>query len=370
MRERQLDKGNLPAKPALLVVDDEKAIRDICERSLREYRVFKAGTCAEALKLYEKENIDIVLTDVMMPGGSGIDLLRRIKGLNPNASVIIMTGFSEKEVILTALKEGADDFISKPLNLLQLKSSVEKSLSRKQLKEELANLKKLDSLKSDFLSIISHKLRTPITAISLFLQMIDKGSYEPDDDYFRQNARLIYDEAAYLGSLVADLLAFSQVMAGSGGLNLEKSDLNQIVVDSLQNSRELQSKPGIEVDFVRKTLPAINLDRHKTLFAVQQIIDNAFKFSGETGRISIRLRHADERIYLVVADTGVGIQQEELAKVFEKFYQIDPDKTGQVRGFGLGLFYAREFVRLHGGTLGIESDPGQGTTVTIMLPVQ
>ena len=156
--------------PAILIVDDEVVIRELCAKALQCYNVFQAGTCFDALRMYEKESIDLILTDVMMPGGTGLDLLRQVKSIDPTAVVIIMTGFVEKEIILDALKEGADDFINKPLNMLQLKTAVEKALAKKALKEELANLKKLDHLKSIFLSLISHKLRTPITTISLFLQ--------------------------------------------------------------------------------------------------------------------------------------------------------------------------------------------------------
>jgi signal transduction histidine kinase len=363
-------KESLAAKPSLLIVDDEKVVLDLCERSLRDYRVFTAESCAEALKAFEREAVDLVLTDVMMGCESGIDLLRQVKMLNPNAAVIIMTAFSEKDVILTALKEGADDFISKPLNLLQLKSAVEKALGRKQLKEELANLKKLDRLKSNFLSLISHKLRTPITSISLFLQNIDQGVYKSGDESLRQNAHLINEETAYLQRLVDDLLAFSQVMVGSEGLKLEKCHLEVVVADVLQNALETHNKPGVETDFIHQHLPAMKLDRQKIGFAIQQIIDNAFKFSGDIGRIGVSFRNSGDRVAVVVADSGVGIPPAELAKVFEKFYQIDPDNTGQVRGFGLGLFYAREFIMQHGGTLGIESEPGRGTTVTIMLPLK
>ena len=102
----------------------------------------------------------------------------------------------------------------------------------------------------------------------------------------------------------------------------------------------------------------------------QQVIDNAYKFSGDTGRVLIHTVADEEWVTVTVADAGSGIPPEELARVFDKFYQVDPDNTGQIRGFGLGLFYAREFIRQHGGSLNIASEPGKGTTVTIMLPVQ
>jgi len=366
----RIDKDSFAAKPSLLVVDDEKNVLALCERSLRDYRIFKAGTCAEALKIYEREAIDLVLTDVMMGCEDGIELLRCVKGHNPNSAVIIMTGYPEKEIILTALKEGADDFLSKPLNLVHLKSSIQKTLCKKMLKEELANLQKLDRLKSNFLSLISHKLRTPITSISLFLQNIDQGIYKPGDETFLQNARMINDETAYLQRMVDDLLAFSQVMVGSDGLKLEKCHLERIVSDVHKIVRDTHNKPGVESVFILKELPVLKLDRPKIAFSMRQIIDNAFKFSGEDGRITVSFCHEDDHVAVVVADSGIGIPKNELAKVFDKFYQIDPDRTGQVRGFGLGLFYAREFVMQHGGSLGIESEPGCGTTVTVRLPVQ
>lgn len=362
----------LQKQPAtILVVDDESVIRELCEKALREYRVLQAGSCKEALSIYEQESVDLILTDVMMPGGTGLDLLRQVKVTDPIAVVIIMTGFVEKDIILGALKEGADDFINKPLNLLQLKTAVEKALARKALKEELANLKKLDHLKSIFLSLISHKLRTPITTISLFLQDIQHGVYDTSDPSFSQNVKMINEETTYLSRMVSDLLAFSQVMEGNGsGLQREPCDLNLIVAGVVHGSQEAQSKPGIETEFHEVPLPSLNLDRKKITFALHQIIENAYKFSSEVGHVSISLLDAGDHVCVLVSDTGVGIPRDEIPKVFEKFYQIDPGNTGQVRGFGLGLFYAREFVRLHGGTINLDSQPGLGVTVTVMLPVQ
>lgn len=355
----------------LLVVDDEVVIRELCAMALKGYNVFQAGTCFDALKIFEKESIDLILTDVMMPGGTGLDLLRQVKNIDPSAVVIIMTGFVEKDIILEALKEGADDFINKPINLLQLKTSVEKALAKKILKEELANLKKMDHLKSIFLSLISHKLRTPITTISLFLQDIQHGVYDMNDPSFVQNVKMINDETFYLSRMVGDLLTFSQVMEGGGAeLQREPCDLNLIVAAIVRGSQEAQSKPGIETDFHEAPLPPLRLDRKKITFALQQIIENAYKFSGEIGNVAISLLDAGDNVCVLVSDTGVGMPVDEIPKVFEKFYQIDPCNTGQVRGFGLGLFYAREYIRLHGGHVNLDSQPGLGVTVTVMLPLQ
>ncbi len=167
---------------------------------------------------------------------------------------------------------------------------------------------------------------------------------------------------------MTDLLTFSQVMDQGARLKLELCNLNSMILDQLHASREVVGKNGVEIAFDLEPLPSLFLDREKVSFAIKQVIDNAFKFSPSTGRIAISLRKDEETCKIIVEDTGVGISKEELPKIFEKFYQVDMENAGQIRGFGLGLFYAREFIRLHKGKLTIESEPGKGTRVTIILP--
>ncbi len=352
---------------SILIVDDEAIIRDLCSKALKGYTVLQAGNGRDALEIFARGGIDVVLTDVMMPGMTGIELLRQLKEMDPTLVVIVMTGFAEKEIILNALKADADDFISKPLNLLQLKTAVDKALDKKALKEEVANLKNLDRLKSNFLSLISHKFRTPITSISLFLQNLSSGIYDPDNPESRRNLSLVYEESCYLERLVADLLAFTQVM-DTGGLRPEPVLLSDLVMEALQGSSEAFRRPAVETCFNLEPLPELLFDREKIAFAVKQVVDNAYKFSRETGKVTISLALDGDVCRFTVEDEGEGVAREELPKLFEKFYQVDIAKTGQIRGFGLGLYYARQFVRLHEGTISIESEPGRGTRVTIVLP--
>jgi signal transduction histidine kinase len=246
---------------------------------------------------------------------------------------------------------------------------VEKTLARQTLQKELAALKNLDHLKSNFLSMISHKLRTPITAISLFLQNIQSGVYPSEDTDFRQNLKLVSEEAGYLERIVSDLLAFSQVMDAKERLLREQCDLNRVIASLLRGSQESQKKPGIETDFHHVPVPELKLDKAKISFALHQIIENAYKFSGDLGTVSIALYHDLDKVCILVSDSGIGIARDEIPKIFEKFYQIDPETVGQVRGFGLGLYYARELIRQHGGGISIASEPGLGTSVTVTLPI-
>jgi len=115
-------------------------------------------------------------------------------------------------------------------------------------------------------------------------------------------------------------------------------------------------------------LPVMPLDRRQITFALQALLENALKFTPWGGRVTLGAAVTPQEVRLVVCDNGPGIPKEELPKVFEKFYQVDPEHTGQVRGFGLGLFYARQFAQNHGGNVVLESDPGKGTTATLVLP--
>ena len=356
------------AQKTILIVDDEAIIRDLCIKAIKGYRVLEACSGAEALALFDKGGIDVILTDVMMPGMDGIELLKQLKEKEPTIVVIVMTGFAEKDLILSALKADADDFISKPLNLLQLKTALDKALVKKALKEEIASLKSLDRLKSNFLSTISHKFRTPITAISLFLQNLTNGVCTPDDPSFKMNVSLVSDESAYLERLVADLLVFSRMMDTGGVLRLESCSITKVIHDIFADSLEIARKPAIEAILDLKQVPPLPADKEKITFAIRQVIENAFKFSGEEGEVTISLRKDEGAVTLVVSDRGAGIPPDEIPKICEKFYQIDPYNTGQVRGFGLGLYYAREFIRRHGGSLRIGSEPGRGTKGTVTLP--
>lgn len=360
-----------PPQRVMLIVDDEPIIRQLCARALTSFRIIQANDGEEALRLLDKEPVDIILSDVMMPNLSGLELLRRVKHDQPDQAVILMTGYTEKELILQALKAGADDFISKPLNLLQLRTTVDKVLDKMALRRELSSLRRVDKLKSDFLGLISHKLKTPATAISLFIQNLSHG-IDTEDPNFQQMLGMISAETRHLEHLIQDLLYFSEVILQDRELHLEPLELGRIArqvsasFEAAAADRMLQYQVDIPLPLPPQPL---NLDRQRITFAIRALIDNAVKFTPPEGAVKLEGKLTGDRVQLIVSDSGAGIEEVELGKVFNKFYQIDPDNTGQVRGFGLGLFYARDFVRAMGGELLLSSSPGLGTQTTIQFPL-
>jgi len=355
--------------PTILIVDDEEIIRDLCARILKDYRILQAENGQEALELLDRTTADLILVDIMMPVMNGLDLLQKVKEQNPEQLVIVMTGYADKDIILRALKAHADDFIQKPINLLQLKTAIAKALENKALRRELSQLKQLDRIKSDFLGLISHKLRTPTTSISLFIQNLASGTFDLEDPEFMSAVEAIREESEYLAYLIKDLLYYSDIILKDGDGKASREDLKEIASAVLAEKRASAQNKGLTLqNNLAGDWPEVIVDRRRIAFALNALYENAIKFTPPGGEIVLSGEISAEKLTLTIADNGPGIPPEELGKIFEKFYQIDPHHTGQVRGFGLGLFYARQFIRDHGGTVNLNSTPGHGTRVTINLP--
>ena len=356
--------------PTILVVDDEPVIRDLCARILKDYRILQAENGQEALRILNHERVDLILVDVMMPVMNGLDLLQKIKEQDPEQLIIVMTGYADKDIILRALKAHADDFIHKPINLLQLKISIKNALEKKTLHQELMQLKQLDRIKSDFLGLISHKLRTPTTSISLFIQNLASGAIDMEAPGFASALDAIREESEYLAYLIQDLLYYSDIILNSGEDKSSRENLKEIAVSVLAEKSQAIAQKGLILhsSLAEERWPTVIVDRRRIAFALNALLDNAIKFTPKGGEITLSGEVGKTESTFIITDNGPGIPPEEVAKIFEKFYQIDPQQTGQIRGFGLGLFYARQFIRDHGGTINLSSTPGEGTEVTIRLP--
>ncbi|MCK5913529.1 MAG: response regulator, partial [Desulfuromusa sp.] len=134
--------GVNPKHRTILCVDDEPIIRELCASALEDYQVLLAENGLEALKILETEEIDIVLSDVMMPKMGGLELLKEIKKQQPDLAVVLMTGYSDRDLILEALQTGADNFINKPIDILQLCTTIEKVFEKQKIRKELTDLKR------------------------------------------------------------------------------------------------------------------------------------------------------------------------------------------------------------------------------------
>jgi hypothetical protein len=356
--------------PQILIVDDEPVIGDICSRALIDCRVSQASDGRQALQLIDKTDFDLILTDVNMPDIGGIELLRTIKEKQPNQAVIIMTGYACRDTILEALKADADDFISKPINLLHLQTLVNKTLEKKALKAELLQLKRMDRLKTDFLGMISHKLNNPVTAISLFFQNIEQGTIDLNDPSFREYLTLTHKESDGLLGLIQSLLVYSDLVLDNSPLKKIPTDLSRLtreVITEIQKNLD-SKKLNLSIDCSVSSQP-IDIDQHRIRFVIRALFENSINASAYGSNIHVNLTTDASTATLIITDSGPGIPLSEQTKIFEKFYQIETSPPARAKGFGLGLYYARLFTRMHDGTLTLKSSPGSGTSAVISLPL-
>lgn len=224
-----------------------------------------------------------------------------------------------------------------------------------------AEISTADRLKNDFISTVSHELRTPLTAIKGWGETILQVS-DTDPALTQRGMNVIIDEATRLSGIVEELLDFSRIQNGALSLRIEKMDILAELDETVFAFKDRATREGVDLVYNAPDLPAPmdgDADRIKQVFV--NILDNALKYTKQGGKINVTADVADDKIKITISDTGCGISAEDLPHVKEKFYKTNMT----VHGSGIGLAVADEIVKLHKGTLDIDSVLGEGTTVTL-----
>ena len=225
--------------------------------------------------------------------------------------------------------------------------------------------------KSEFLANMSHELRTPLNAIIGFSEALDERYFGELNDKQAEYVKDIHASGRHLLSLINDILDLSKIEAGRMDLDLSEFDLPGAIDNALTLVRERAERHGLSLE--RELDPAlgtVRADERKVKQILLNLLSNAVKFTPEGGRITVRARQNGTLLEVDVVDTGVGIAPEDQAAVFEEFRQVGNDIAAKAQGTGLGLALTKRFVELHGGTIGLESEPGKGTTFTFTLPLR
>jgi len=228
--------------------------------------------------------------------------------------------------------------------------------------------REIDRMKNDFVSSVSHELRTPLTSIMAYTATIlrDPNMPEQTRDKF---LTIINDESNQLARLIEDILEISQIDAETVKVIHQNVDIAAAIKQVLLTLEPLADKKNIRIDSnITDKLSDFHGDESKIQSILTNLISNAIKFTPEHGRISVTAQLQDEELVVQIADTGMGIPQEELSKIFDRFYRIQRPGR-QIQGTGLGLAIVKKIVAMHGGRINVESEPGQGTTFTVFLPL-
>ncbi len=481
----------------VLVVDDEKVVREGCRRVLggKGYEVITAENGEQAMVTLGAEPVDIILLDLKMPVMSGEEVLEKAYTYYPEIPVIIITGHGTIDTAVECMKKGAYDFITKPFQIDQFLLTINRAAEKRRLEqkakqfedENLKNLydlyleksrlktiincmangvmvnnrnmeivlhnpalmklleipekkenpipisqiihdnhliatlegirsggtsglesvsqeiktdkrflravslpafgpdktivgtvtlleditafKQLDEMKSHFVNMVAHELRSPLVSIrqqnSVLLEGLAGPLQEKQEDMLKRGMQKI-DQ---LLELINDLLDIAKIEEGKHIQHQVPTDIEKIIADIVHLMESRARDQGIELTTSCQGLRPVQADPARIEEVFTNLITNAINYSPDGGRVSITAKGLSEYIEIRITDTGVGIDKEELPKIFDKFYRIKHAKTRQVMGTGLGLAIVKGIIDAHRGTIDVESIPGKGTTFRMLLPI-
>ena len=379
----------METKAHILIVDDELGIRQGCRRVLEPqgFSVVMVDTLKEGWRKIETERYDLVLLDVMMPDGRGMDLLAPIHDQDPETVVIIITGFATVELAVEAIKRGAYDFISKPFTPDLLLMTVNQGLEKRWLSTETKRLQfieqeaaalarekaeadRLSQFKSQFTYLVAHELRAPIGGAQSLLRTLIRGLAGELTD--KQHAILHRVEVRLdqLLALVNDLLALAASKSVTPDEPLTPVPLRAIlqrVLDRYVIEAE-QKQIALVCDKPPETLVVCATEEGLER-VLSNLIDNAIKYTPHGGQVNVTLIMRPDSVTITIADTGIGIPADNLPHIWDEFYRAPNARQSESIGTGLGLSIVKQLVETFNGSITADSAEGKGTAFTVHLGV-
>jgi len=368
----------------ILLVDDEAGIRKVLGISLQDsgYDVHTAESAKEALRLFEEMAPPIVLTDIKMPDMDGIELLRRIKKINPDTEVIMFTGHGDMGLAIKSLKNDATDFVTKPINdevlEIALKRARERISMRHQLREYTENLEKLVAEKAQKLieaermaavgqtvSELSHAIKSIANGLKGSIFVLGKGIELDNKQYLQEGWEMVEGNVEKIKNLSLDLLNYGKY----GDVQFTVGDANAPVLEVVQLLQSRATAQGIALKAeLSDQLAPVRFDPEGIHRCLLNLVTNAIDACGEDDApgktVTVRTQKPENwAVEYQVIDTGSGMTKDVRDKIFQSFFS-----TKGTRGTGIGLMMTKRIVDQHQGIIEVTSEKASGSTIRIKLP--
>jgi len=371
-RERD-ERGAMPERHTVLVVDDEEAIRDACRQVLTKagFDCHTAVDGLEGLHLAHQVQPDIVLLDLMMPGLSGYEVLDQLLNTHKHLVCIVITGYATIESAVEAMKHGAFDFLPKPFTPDELRLIVGRGLDqRKLLLETVALREEKERMKQYFITIVAHELRSPLLLVKQYLDLVVGGKMGLVDATAKELLSGAHGTLTGLLDIIADWLQLSRINAGDITGAMAEIAVAPILEKVARDLAPLAAERCITL----RVEPADHdgrVDGHAESLEVvfRNLVTNAIKYNRPGGSVTMSTGAGQGNLRVAVSDTGMGIAKADVPFVFEDFFRVKSSKTAEIPGTGLGLSIVRKIVEGHHGAVTVESTEGEGTTFTVALPL-
>lgn len=378
-------------RPTLVVVDDEpEVLRSLHDLFRLDYKVLTYERPADALSALEvAPEVDVIMSDQRMPEMTGVAFLGQVKKIQPDATRLLFTGYADIRAVIDAINQGnIFRYVTKPWDADELATVirqavdqhaliVEKNRLLRELTATNERLVEANRLKGKFIEVASHELNTPVTVVLGLAELWKLTQGENSSPAERNWVERIHGAGRRLAVTVERMLKLLKTDQVAPGLAVEDVDVRSLLVRSLSDVGPFLEARKQQVDFrAPDDLGHATVDPAKMADVVTNLIVNAIKFTPDGGMITVEARaEGADQIRVRVTDPGVGIPLDDRAHLFEPFFTGNDTmhhSSGEYqyckKGMGLGLCLVKTFVELHGGTVGVDSAPGEGSTFWFTLP--
>lgn len=367
----------------ILLVDDTPenliSLKNVLEK--HGFEVDTANSGEEALKKVLKNSYVLIILDVQMPDMDGFEVAEVISGYSKakeTAIIFLSAANTEFRFIAKGYSSGGLDYITKPvdINILLLKIKTfyriyeqnhKLNEIQEALLEEIEFRKEAEQKKDEFISIASHELKTPLTSVKGYIQLLERGLNKGDIETVKSHLSKAQIQLEKLNGLIADLLDISKIESGKLKFNKQYFDFDHLLDGIIEVIH--QSNPDFKIVRNGTINAKIFGDEMRIEQVVVNFLTNAIKYSPGTSQATMNVRLQNNELYLGVKDYGIGMQPDQVKRVFEKFYRVE-ETSHRFQGLGIGLYISSEIIKRHGGQINVQSVYGEGSEFYFTIPVQ
>lgn len=375
-----------PVGNRILVVDDEKNVREFLSIALTRkggFYVDVAASGEEAVRKIEEKKFDLILADLKMPNMDGLQLITEVVKSKPDILAVLMTGYASIDSALDAMKSGASDYLIKPFNIDEMIVRLQKALKEKNrfmklgdpvVEEDKGNIgsKELDEGESEFVSLASHELKTPLTVARSAIQLIREGKVGKVNSVQKKFLAMSETSINRLTAVVKNLLDLSIIKSGNFELRMEELELPDIVEFVLTSLKPKADRKSIQLETrVRKALPDIYGDREKVERILMSLVRNAIRSTPKGGKVSVStfLGRKSTEVAIIIKDSCNGGSQHKPRKIFEKVHPTGELPCRSRNEVGLELAITKGLVEVLGGRIWMGSDAIEDHMIIFTLPM-
>jgi signal transduction histidine kinase len=357
----------------ILIIDDEEVVLDSCTEILRgsQYELATASNGSLGLEMIKEYQPDVVFVDLKMPGIPGLEVLERIQTYDPCIVTVVITGFATIDSAVDAMKLGAHDFLPKPFTPDEFRLITRRALERRKLiLETLALRREKEMLRANFAAIVSHELKSPLSAVqqNLYVLSSELSDLASDDQLNRLErmksriTELLELIRTWLRVISSDIESIKE-----GFAEVHLGPLITTAVESVK-SHGLRKDIDLLTEVVEPLSPVTG-DAGTLTEVLVNILNNAVKYSYTGGEVLTRASNQNGEVVISVSDSGIGISSEDLPFIFNDFYSGKHSQQDE-KGYGLGLALSNRIIEIRGGSITVDSELGKGSTFRVRLPAK